>query len=292
MFCHYCGTQLSDGDLFCIRCGTRQDVTPAPQSVEPPMAEPVQEYVPVQPAAEPVQEYIPVQPVTDPVEEFPVIQPMVMDAPPVQESYAAQPEPAAYTPYQEKAISWQPYGAPAQAEPLVDFGNSAAKAPALQLPTGRALWKMILFSILTFGIYPIVIYSRITGEVNMVASRYDGERSMSYFGVCMLTPLTLGILPLVWINKLCRRIGAELQRRSVPYSFGAKDFWLWAFLMSILCSICSGVLSALIIDGSAAAAVLLILSAVILFTAVGPLVFTAKLMKAMNKMNGDYNIHG
>ena len=51
MFCHYCGTQLSDGDLFCIRCGTRQDVTPAPQSVEPPMAEPVQEYVPVQPAA-------------------------------------------------------------------------------------------------------------------------------------------------------------------------------------------------------------------------------------------------
>ena len=64
------------------------------------------------------------------------------------------------------------------------------------------------------------------------------------------------------------------------------------FLMSILCSICSGVLTTLMIDGSAAAAVLWILAAVILFTAVGPLVFTAKLMKAMNKMNGDYNIHG
>lgn len=284
MFCHYCGTQLSEGDLFCIRCGTRQDVAPDAQPAEPAVAEPVQDVAPVQP------------PMEAPAEEFPVIQPVTMDAPPAQEAYPVQPAPADApyydTPYQEKTVGWQPYGAPAQAEPLVDFGNSAAKAPALQLPTGRALWKMILFSILTLGIYPIVIYSRIAGEVNMVASRYDGERSMSYFGVCMLAPLTLGILPLVWINKLCRRIGAELQRRGVPYSFGAKDFWLWAFLMSILCSTCSGVLSALLISGSASEAVIWILIGATVLTAVGPLVFTAKLMKAMNKMNGDYNIHG
>ena len=91
---------------------------------------------------------------------------------------------------------------------------------------------MILFGILTFGIYPAVIWSRLTGEVNLVASRYDGKRSMPFFGMVLLMPLTMGIHFLVWINKLCSRIGCELQRRNIPYTFAPSDFWLWSFLLS------------------------------------------------------------
>ena len=119
---------------------------------------------------------------------------------------------------------------------------------------------MIIFSILTLGIYPMVIWSRLVGEVNMVASRYDGERSMSFFGMLMLSPLTLGIHSLVWMHKLCRRIGTELQRRNINSTFGPRDFWLW------------NVLGMLIL--------------------VGPFVFVHKLTKAMNRINTDFNSHG
>lgn len=132
--------------------------------------------------------------------------------------------------------------------------------PALMLPTGRRLWKMVLFGILTFGIYPTVIWSRIVTELNIAASRHDGKRTMPYFGMVTITPLTLGILPFVWIHRLCGRIGAELTRRGLGYRFGSRDFWLW------------NVLGSLII--------------------VGPFVFTHRLMKAMNKINEDFNSHG
>ena len=199
---------------------------------------------------------------------------------------AAQP----YEPvYKEKTFDWQPYGAPAKEEPLVELHNPA---PKYQLPVKRGLGKMLFLGILTLGIYPMVIWSRLVGEVNMVASRHDGERSMSFFGMLMLSPLTLGIHSLVWMNKLCRRIGNELQRRSVSFLFGSKDFWLWAFLLSLLGSVCSGVCGALLAMDSRAYVAIGILLVVALLTLIGPFVFTAKLMKAMNYLNEDYNING
>ena len=132
--------------------------------------------------------------------------------------------------------------------------------PRLKLPTGRGLGKMFFLGILTLLIYPTVIWSRIVTELNITASRYDGERTMPYFGMVILTPLTLGIYAFVWMHKFCRRIGEELNRRNIDYAFGPKDFWLW------------GVLGTLILAG--------------------PFVFTHKLMKSMNLINADFNVNG
>lgn len=214
-----------------------------------------------------------------------------VSAPEEPVAVAAVAEP--YTPrpmeYKEKTFDWHPYGAPAAEEPLISLHS---QAPALQLPVKRSLVKMIFLSIVTLGIYPMVIWSRLTGEVNLVASRYDGQRSMPFFGMVMLAPLTLGIHSLVWMNKLCYRIGSELQRRGIGYSFGAKDFWLWSFLLGGLGSICAGVCSVIAATGSDAYVVLWILIAVTLMTLIGPMVFTAKLMNAMNRLNEDYNLNG
>lgn len=133
-------------------------------------------------------------------------------------------------------------------------------APALKLPINRGLGKMFFLGLLTLGIYPTVIWSRIVTELNIAASRYDGRRTVSYFGVCMLAPITLGIFVWVWMHNFCCRIGNELKRREIDYSFSAGTFWLW------------GVLGSLIL--------------------VGPFVFTHKLMKAMNRINADYNVKG
>ena len=119
---------------------------------------------------------------------------------------------------------------------------------------------MFFLGILTLGIYPVVIWSRIVTELNIVASRYDGKRTMSYFGMVMLAPITLGIHPLVWIHKFCRRIGDELNRRHLDYTFGPAAFWLWCVLGSLIL--------------------------------VGPFVFTHKLMKSMNLLNADFNVKG
>ncbi|MBO7260100.1 MAG: DUF4234 domain-containing protein [Bacteroidaceae bacterium] len=128
-----------------------------------------------------------------------------------------------------------------------------------QLPTSRGLLKMILLGAITFGIYPIVVICKISTEINTVA-RADYKHTMHYLLTVLLTPVTLGIIPLIWYNNLCNRIGNELKRRNIRYDFSASDFWLWAVLGSLI--------------------------------AVGPFIFIHKFMHAMNKINGSYNQFG
>lgn len=64
-------------------------------------------------------------------------------------------------------------------------------SPALQLPTNRGLLKTIPLCLITLGIYGTVMQSRISTEIKLVASRYDGRRTMPFLGMLMLAPLTL-----------------------------------------------------------------------------------------------------
>jgi hypothetical protein len=134
-------------------------------------------------------------------------------------------------------------------------------APMHQHKTNRGLLKMILLGIITFGIYPIVVYSLISSEINTVASRHDGKHTTHY---CLMyfifSWLTLGIAAFVWNHRIVNRMGNELRRRGIGYEIGASDFWLW------------GVLGSLIV--------------------VGPFVYIHKFLKAMNLINEDYNING
>lgn len=135
-------------------------------------------------------------------------------------------------------------------------GYSPAR-PVIQLPVNRSLLKMVLLGLLTFGIYDIVIWCKMITELNIVASRYDGKRTMPYFAMIMLAPLTLGIYGFVWSHKLCGRIGAEVARRGYDYKFGASTFWIWNVLGSLIL--------------------------------VGPFVYLHKLTRCMNIINGDFN---
>lgn len=188
-----------------------------------------------QPEQVPQPEPIPAPEMIPAEEEFPVIIP-------------AEPAPAPV-----------PVPAP-KAAPVKTPDRPRRVPPRLQLPTERGLGKMFFLGILTLGIYPIVIWSRIVTELNIVASRYDGKRTMPYFAMVILAPITLGIYALVWMHKFCHRIRDESVRRNTGADFSPSDFWLW------------GVLGSLIL--------------------VGPFVFTHKLMKAMNKMNANYNVYG
>lgn len=136
-----------------------------------------------------------------------------------------------------------------------------SNAPVGQLKTNRGLVKFILLSIITFGIYALVVMSAVSTDINAIAGRYDGKKTMHYcLVVFIFAGLTLGIVPLVWYHKISARIGNELARRGISYSFGAGSFWGW------------GVLGSLIF--------------------VGPFIYTHKLLKAMNLLAADYNVNG
>ena len=139
--------------------------------------------------------------------------------------------------------------------------SPAVCRPAVQLPTNRSMVKLILLSLVTFGIYSLVIMSKMSENINTIASRYDGKHTMHFALLFLLVgPLTLGIGTLVWYHKVSNRIGAELERRNLPYSFGAGAFWLWSILGSMIL--------------------------------VGPFVYLHKFCVAMNTLAADYNERG
>ena len=136
-----------------------------------------------------------------------------------------------------------------------------AQTPAMQLKTNRGLLKFILLSIVTFGIYGIVVMSTISTDINYIASKYDGKKTMHYcLLVFLVGPITLGIADLVWYHRISNRIGGELTRRGLGYSFGEGTFWGWNILGA--------------------------------FIVVGPFIYQYKLFKAMNMLAADYNVKG
>lgn len=139
--------------------------------------------------------------------------------------------------------------------------NTPSSAPVGQLKTNKSLLKFILLSIITLGIYGIVVMSSVSSDINLIASRYDGKKTMHY---CLLLfvigPLTLGIAYIVWYHKISNRIGNELSRRGISYSLKASDYWLWNILGSLIL--------------------------------VGPFIYYHKLFKATNLLCENYNING
>lgn len=144
-----------------------------------------------------------------------------------------------------------------------NLSGTAAESfsPAIKLKTNKGLIKYLLLSFITFGIYGLVVMSSLSTDINIIASRYDGRKTMHY---CLLffivAPLTLGIASLVWFNNISERMGYELRRRNISYSFGASDFWLWNILGA--------------------------------FIVIGPFVYMHKLFKACNLLCRHYNTNG
>lgn len=136
-----------------------------------------------------------------------------------------------------------------------------AQRPANQLTCNRGAIKAILLSIITLGIYSIVLFTKMGEEINITAGKFDGKKTVNY---CLLFfivgPLTLEIGTLVWFHNFSSRIGNELARRGINYKFSAADFWLWNVLGILI--------------------------------GIGPFVYLHKVTKAINLINQDYNTRG
>ncbi len=132
--------------------------------------------------------------------------------------------------------------------------------PIVQLKTNRSLGIVILLSIITFGIYLIVLFCKLSTEINVVASRADGKHTPHYIVSILLSFITFGIYGLVWSHKYSERVGLEAARRNTGIQFGAADFWIWSILLTIIF--------------------------------VGPFIYLYKLLQATNAINTSYNMYG
>lgn len=158
-----------------------------------------------------------------------------------------------------KEDSIDPESGIATSQPI-DSACGGSTLPSTKYRTNRSLAKYFFLSLVTLGIYAIVVLSHISEEINYVA-RKDGRHTMHYCLIFFVFSwITLGIVPLVWYHRLSNRMGNELARRGLGYNFDASDYWLWNILGR--------------------------------FIFVGPFIYIHKMMKAMNLLNNDYNDRG
>ena len=322
--CSHCGQPMAAEDRFCGCCGHSQEQIPKmvsaelletqlpelvaeqPAAQERPAEESVMADVPVQEAVgeETIAENVSQQEITaDEVlaqENETAVPPKAAQTLPPPSAYAQQSpyqRPGSYTqpnPYQPAYQPQQNVQVNLHTAPPAQPAYQPVQPPALKLNCSRGLLKMLLLGLLTCGIYPLVVYAQISMEINMVASRYDGRRTIHFLWVPLLASLTLGIYPFVWFHGLCDRMGGELRHRQIDYRFGAACFWWWnlvyGFAGVLVTGIAVYVLQAVV--GMEEILVGLIGIVLILASMAGPLVFVHKLMKAMNLLNADYNRRG
>lgn len=150
------------------------------------------------------------------------------------------------------------YQQPMYQQPM--YQQPMAMPNAIKLKTNRSLLTFILLSLVTFGIYGLVVLSSISSDINTIAGRYDGKKTTHYILMILVTPFTLGIYPLIWYHSISDRIGNELRRRGIGYSFDSSTFWLWNVLGSLIL--------------------------------IGPFVYMHKWFEAMNQLSNHYNTYG
>lgn len=129
--------------------------------------------------------------------------------------------------------------------------------PAPKLRTDRRMWKLMLFSILTLGIYGIVFFLPFSYDLDRVAPKKDHTKTMNYLFALLLSFVTLSIVMSVWHYRIAERVEEALQERGIRYEFGTGDFWGWYFFGSLIF--------------------------------VGPFVYFHKLCRAMNLLCENYN---
>ena len=279
MKCSYCGANADQNMNYCYVCGAKLTHAEEAAAENPPIE--LKEDITEQPevsAIEYPRTRAALIEIFGPEEDWPPPPEEVASLPaeeewdfPVTPCAEWMPEkaededcpPAVYTtaPLREDVMPQAPVQTPAHAaaaetakEEVLPFENM------LKLPADRSFVKMVLLGLLTIGIYPAIIWSQMVTELNIVAGRNDGKRTMPYFGMLILAPFTLFVFFFVWMHKFCNRVGGQLEFRKCECKFGARDFWIW------------GVLGCLIL--------------------VGPFIFTNKLIKAMNSINSHYNACG
>ena len=65
------------------------------------------------------------------------------------------------------------YGQPGYQQPMNYYNNR-------KMDTDRNFWKLVLLSIVTCGIYPIIFFTNLGEDIDFIARARDGKKTMHY----------------------------------------------------------------------------------------------------------------
>ena len=136
-----------------------------------------------------------------------------------------------------------------------DYEEKKYEPPKLQ--TNRSMWKLIILSILTLGIYSIVFFIPFSFDLDKVDPKRERGKTMNYLLAFVLSLITFSIVIIVWHYHIACRTKEALVGRKIEYDFDTSDFWKWYVFGS--------------------------------FILVGPFIYFHKLCKAMNLLCQSYN---
>lgn len=100
----------------------------------------------------------------------------------------------------------------------------------------RSIWKYILFSLLTCGIYSLYFIYSIAQDVNEMC-RDDGKQTGGLAKFIVLSILTFGIYTWVWYYKLGNRLYENAYRFGLRFSENGTSILLWHIFGLLICGI-------------------------------------------------------
>ena len=104
--------------------------------------------------------------------------------------------------------------------------------------TNRSLFKYIIFTIFTCGIYPIYYIHALARDLNAVCDG-DGEHTSGFLAYFFLSIFTCGLYHFYWNYKVAGRIYNNSERYGIRISEDGTSVLLWLIIGTFLCFIAS-----------------------------------------------------
>jgi hypothetical protein len=137
------------------------------------------------------------------------------------------------------------------------YGELIQEYAPTKLKTNRNMWKLMILTVLTLGLYSIFFFIPFSFDLDKAAPKPDRSKTWYYLFAHILALFTGNIVMIIWLYHITERVEEALAQRNIEYEFSTSHFWIWYVLGS--------------------------------FFLVGPFVYFHKLCRAMNLICEDYN---
>ncbi|MBO5897073.1 MAG: DUF4234 domain-containing protein [Clostridia bacterium] len=97
----------------------------------------------------------------------------------------------------------------------------------------RSFALYIVLSAITFGIYHIVFWNKLSKDVNVLCDG-DGKKTMKYGFVFLLNIVTVGIFGLIWRFKLAKRFQANAPRYGLKFGESGANVLVCSLFLPIV----------------------------------------------------------
>lgn len=142
------------------------------------------------------------------------------------------------------------------------YGYEEEKTPPPpKMATNRNVWKLYLLSILTLGFYGVFFFGTFSGDLNKIAPRRGGEKTMNYLVAYLLSLFTYSIVLMFWHYQVADHIEEALALRKIECSFSKEKFWIFCVIIGLIPFV----------------------------SLIGTAVYYYYLCDAMNRLSADYN---